>query len=106
MGNKNETRVDIRFHLDSANWLSDEVKAKVKEKISHELTKDGLLVVKSDRTRSKMLNQADALRKLRDRIWSCLEPEEELERRRKASLRAARERVKEKRNRSLIKRDR
>ena len=31
---------------------------------------------------------------------------EELERRRKASLRAARERVKEKRNRSLIKRDR
>jgi len=110
--NKNETRVDIRFHLDSANWLSDEVKAKVKEKISHELTKDGLLVVKSDRTRSRMLNQADALRKLRDRIWSCLEPEEEptseeeLERRRKAMLRAARVRVREKRNRSLIKRDR
>ena len=64
------------------------------------------------RTRSRMLNQADALRKLRDRIWSCLEPEEEptpeeeLERRRKGMLRAARERVKEKRNRSLIKRDR
>ena len=60
-----------------------------------------------------MLNQADALRKLRDRIWSCLEPEEaptvpeeELERRRKGALRAARERVKEKRNRSLVKRDR
>ena len=59
-----------------------------------------------------MLNQADALRKLRDRIWSCLEPEEEptppeeLERRRKGALRAARERVKEKRDRSLIKRGR
>ena len=47
--NKNETKVDIRFHLDSANWLSEEVKAKVKEKIPHELTKEGLLVVKSDR---------------------------------------------------------
>ena len=50
--NKNETKVDIRFHLDSANWLSDEVKAKVKEKMPHELTKDGLLVVKSDRDAS------------------------------------------------------
>ena len=47
--NKNETKVDIRFHLDSANWLSDEVKAKVREKIPHELTKNGLIVVKSDR---------------------------------------------------------
>ena len=47
--NKNETKVDIRFHLDSANWLSEEVKAKVKEKMPHELTKDGLIVVKSDR---------------------------------------------------------
>ena len=50
--NKNETKVDIRFHLDSANWLSDEVKAKVKEKMPHELTKDGLFVVKSDRDAS------------------------------------------------------
>ena len=70
------------------------------------------LVNDASRTRSRMLNQADALRKLRDRIWSCLEPEEEptseeeLERRRKAMLRAARVRVREKRNRSLIKRDR
>ena len=59
-----------------------------------------------------MLNQADALRKLRGRIWTCLEPEEEptseeeLERRRKAALKASRVRVREKRDRSLVKRDR
>jgi hypothetical protein len=51
--------------MESATWLSDEVKAKLREKISSQLTKDGFLVAKSDRTRSRTLNQADALRKIR-----------------------------------------
>lgn len=41
-----------RFHLESAEWLSEPVKAKLLERLGPELTRDGWLVVKSDRTRS------------------------------------------------------
>ena len=32
--NKVNTKVDIRFHLDSASWISDEIKQKLREKVS------------------------------------------------------------------------
>ena len=67
--NRVATKVDVRFHFDSAMWLSDEVKAAVRSRFEPELTRDGHLVVKSDRTRSQLMNQADALRKLRQAIW-------------------------------------
>ena len=41
----------FRFHVESATWLSPEIKSKVLEKYSSQLTKDGWMVVKSDRTR-------------------------------------------------------
>ncbi len=56
---------------------------------------------RSDRTRSQTLNQADALRKLRDAIWSSLETsvelteDEQLEVARKARLKAGRQRLRE-----------
>jgi peptidyl-tRNA hydrolase ICT1 len=40
------TKVDLRFHLKSATWLSESVKAKVAEKFGSQLTKDGYFVVK------------------------------------------------------------
>lgn len=99
-----------RFHLDSATWLSDEVKSKVHERIGKQLTKDGFLVVKSDRTRSQTMNQADALRKLREAIWAACEPEkpdtdeETQEKIRKGRIKAARERVREKRKNQISRR--
>ena len=105
------TKVDLRFHLDSASWLSEDVKSVIKMKHSGQLTKDGFLIVKSDRTRSRQLNQADTLQKLRHFVWSSVEEvktylektqidEVEAERRLKAQQKAARERVKEKRDQS------
>ena len=35
------------------------------DKLSNYITKDGFMVVKSDKTRSQVLNQEDAVRKLR-----------------------------------------
>eukprot|EP00088_Acartia_fossae_P036789 TRINITY_DN3798_c0_g1_i1.p1 TRINITY_DN3798_c0_g1~~TRINITY_DN3798_c0_g1_i1.p1 ORF type:complete len:199 (-),score=22.05 TRINITY_DN3798_c0_g1_i1:35-631(-) len=107
--NKVATKVDLRFHVESASWLSPGVKAKVLEKYGSELTKDGWMVVKSDRTRSQTLNQADALEKLRTAIRSALaapKPKftaEEEERIRKGKLKAARERLHYKRIRSDVK---
>lgn len=74
----------------------------------NKINKDGYLIIKSDLTRSQHLNLADALEKLRTMIRSTLveppkpTPESE-ERKRKNLLKAARERLHEKRRRSEIK---
>ena len=60
--------------MESANWLTSEVKAVLSEKMASDLTKDGWIVVKSDRTRSQSLNQADALEKLRGSIREASQP--------------------------------
>ncbi len=39
------TKVELRFHLDSATWLTEEIKEKFRQK--HSLTKDGYFIVKS-----------------------------------------------------------
>jgi peptidyl-tRNA hydrolase ICT1 len=72
--NKVATKVDVRFHVESATWLTPDVKYKILEKYGKELTKDGWMVIKSDRTRSQTLNVADALEKLRNCIRTALEP--------------------------------
>jgi len=105
---KNKTQVEIRFHLDSATWLSKEVKEIIKNKYSNQITKNGYIIVRSERTRSQLLNQADALQKLRHFIWTAVdEVRTYLERTQiddvqkekliKAQERAARERVRSKR---------
>jgi len=95
-----QTKVDIRFHVESATWLTDEVKTKIFANLGTELCRDGWLVVTSDRTRTRTLNQADALEKLRTNIRLAVEnsPEEsftalEVEKSRKERLKAARERL-------------
>lgn len=41
----------------------------------NKLTKDGYLVIRSEKTRSQQLNQADALERLRSLIWKAALPE-------------------------------
>lgn len=77
----------------------------------NKINKEGYLIIKSDITRSQHLNLADALEKLRTLIRATLvtppEPSPETEeRKRKNQLRAARERLHEKRIRSQIKQSR
>ena len=88
---------NVRFHVDSASWLSPETRAAVSEHL--ELSRDGWLIVKSDRTESSTLNMADALEKLRVNIRKAENPVTETfmlkenEMSRKAKLKAARERL-------------
>jgi peptidyl-tRNA hydrolase ICT1 len=88
--------------------LTDDVKNILKMMHVNQITKEGYLIVKSDRTRSRQLNQADALQKLRQFIWTSVDEvrtylersqvtQVEHEKLLKAEQRAARERVKSKR---------
>ncbi|XP_029032160.1 peptidyl-tRNA hydrolase ICT1, mitochondrial [Osmia bicornis bicornis] len=103
--NKTNSKVDVRFHLESAKWLSDEVKEKLLELHKTKLSKEGYLSVKSELTRSQQLNLADALEKLRSLIRDAIKPPpevspESLELKRKQKLNAARKRLFEKRKQS------
>lgn len=33
--NKVNTKVDVRFHLETANWLSNDIKSKLLEKVNY-----------------------------------------------------------------------
>ena len=37
--------MELRFHLDSATWLTEEIKEKFR--LKHSITKDGFFIVKS-----------------------------------------------------------
>lgn len=99
--NKVNTKVDLRFKVESAKWLNDEVRQKLIDNVSwwkihqlvgtylvmipntltnclqnvNKLTKDGYLVIRSEKTRSQQLNLADAMERLRSLIWKAAEPE-------------------------------
>ncbi|XP_014469971.1 PREDICTED: peptidyl-tRNA hydrolase ICT1, mitochondrial [Dinoponera quadriceps] len=109
--NRVNTKVDLRLKLSTATWLAEDIRTKLAEQYKNKINKDGYLIIKSDLTRSQHLNLADALEKLRAMIRSTLveppkpSPESE-ERIRKNLLKAARERLHEKRVRSQVKQSR
>ncbi|KAF3426687.1 hypothetical protein E2986_10673 [Frieseomelitta varia] len=109
--NRTNSKVDVRLHIESAKWLAEDVRNKLLEQHKNKLSKEGHLIIKSELTRSQHLNLADALEKLRKIIWEAAKPPskippETLEMKRKQHLRAARERLFEKRKRSEIKQSR
>ncbi|KAL1498186.1 hypothetical protein ABEB36_009023 [Hypothenemus hampei] len=106
--NKVNTKVDVRFNIKSATWLSDKIKSKLLEKFGSKLTKEGDLIFRSDLTRSQQLNLADCLEKIRNSIRVSLFEKPELspetqEKIRKRIQNANRERLALKRHHGAIK---
>uniref|UniRef100_A0A2M3ZC96 Large ribosomal subunit protein mL62 n=1 Tax=Anopheles braziliensis TaxID=58242 RepID=A0A2M3ZC96_9DIPT len=103
------TKVDIRFHLESATWLPEATRKRLAELQKGRITKDGFLVIRSELTRSQQMNTADAMERLRSFIRQAEQPlsaepspeTEEMLRRRHEK--ATRERLAIKRNRSNTK---
>lgn len=63
--NKVQTKCDLRFRIEEANWLSPATKTKLAQSHPNRVNKEGYLVIKSDITRYRLMNLADALEKLR-----------------------------------------
>ncbi|XP_037069573.1 peptidyl-tRNA hydrolase ICT1, mitochondrial-like [Pollicipes pollicipes] len=107
--NKLNTRVEIRFHVQTASWLPDEAKEGLLKKYRSRISRDGYLHVRSERTRSQLLNRADALDRIRYLVTDVLRKPKEpgpeaAERHRRLHEKATRERLREKRARSMNKR--
>ncbi|TGZ60443.1 hypothetical protein CRM22_008534 [Opisthorchis felineus] len=70
--NKTRSKVEVRFHVPSASWIPEPVRARLLEKEAHRITKDSFFIIASDRTRKQVLNQADCLERIRRLIRECV----------------------------------
>lgn len=64
--NKVETKVELRFHLDSASWIPSEVRQRLKSNESNRINSEGYMTVTSQEYRTQVQNRKDALRKLEE----------------------------------------
>jgi len=103
--NKVSTRVTLRFNVDSSAVLTAELRRRIHTKLASRINKDGVLQVTSQKTRSQELNRADVLDRfaalLRETIYK--EPPRIATRVPRA---AKRQRVDEKKKRTVIKQGR
>ncbi|XP_003217316.2 large ribosomal subunit protein mL62 [Anolis carolinensis] len=66
--NKVNTKAEVRFHLASADWITEDVRQKMAVMQKNKITKFGELIVTSEVSRYQMRNLADCLQKIRDMI--------------------------------------
>lgn len=109
--NKVNTKVDLRFHLKTAKWLPSLEKSKMEELYRTCINSEGYFIIKSERTRSQQLNLADAIDKLRYMIYRAVHTRpppsyKDLEMQQRRMEKASRERLRLKREQSLIKQNR
>ncbi|KAJ4712864.1 peptidyl-tRNA hydrolase ICT1, mitochondrial [Melia azedarach] len=62
--NKVNTKVDMRFNVKNAYWLSERVRERIMQMEKNRMNKDGELVISSTKTRTQKGNIEDALGKL------------------------------------------
>ncbi len=72
--NKVSTKVELRFDLPSTRALDDAVKARLRALAANRLDADGLLIITSERTRTREHNLSDARTKLAVLIHRALTP--------------------------------
>ncbi|CAF0979041.1 unnamed protein product [Didymodactylos carnosus] len=63
--NKNLTGVEVRFHLDTATWIPNWIKPRIKDLYGNRINKDGYFITFSDETRHQLLNQAHCFDRIR-----------------------------------------
>ncbi|KAK6947650.1 Peptide chain release factor class I [Dillenia turbinata] len=62
--NKVNTKVDMRFNIKNAYWLSDRIRERIVQMEKNRINKDGEIVISSTKTRTQKGNIEDALGKL------------------------------------------
>lgn len=103
--NKVETRVTVRWDLEATAALSDEEKARLRERMPNRITRAGVLHVTSQRHRTQAANREAAIDRLAELVAEGLR--EEAERKpTKVPRRAKRKRLEAKRRRTEVKRGR
>ncbi|XP_072882703.1 cerebellar degeneration-related protein 2-like isoform X3 [Hemitrygon akajei] len=109
--NKVNTKAEVRFHVATAEWLSKDVRNAIIAKHQNRINRAGQLIVTSEISRYQMRNLADCLQKIQNIVTAVCEPpkqqsKEAAESRRMRVENMHRERLRQKRIQSNIKRER
>ncbi|KAL4648060.1 peptidyl-tRNA hydrolase ICT1, mitochondrial [Arapaima gigas] len=64
--NKVNSKVEIRFHVETADWIPQEVRNKILLQNENRINKAGELLVTSEVSRSQQRNLSDCLQKIAD----------------------------------------
>ncbi|GAB4114166.1 MAG: alternative ribosome rescue aminoacyl-tRNA hydrolase ArfB [Thermoflexibacter sp.] len=70
--NKTETKVELRFHIQGSNLLTEEEKNLIFNKASTYINSEGVLVLSSQKTRSQVSNKEDVIKKFYTLLTKCL----------------------------------
>jgi ribosome-associated protein len=73
--NKVETKVQLLFEVQKSQVLTDEQKLQLQEKLANRISKDGILSMSSDATRSQLANKEKVVARFMDLIQHALQPE-------------------------------
>lgn len=103
--NKTETKAVLRWNLERATWITKDVKERFRMTFGSRLTTDGDVVIHSDETRNRSINEKACLQKLTEmlrRVWFA--PKKRVAT--KPTRSSQRRRVEAKRLRSEVKKNR
>jgi ribosome-associated protein len=70
--NKVSTKMELRFHVDNSELLTDEEKVLVQEKLASRITNDGFLQVVSQTERSQLQNKEQAIARFYELLRQAL----------------------------------
>lgn len=75
--NKLNTKAEIRFHVNSADWLPTAVRGRLLQYQSNKVNKDGELIITSQENRTQSKNKDDCIEKLKEMIAEAyIEPKD------------------------------
>jgi len=103
--NKVSSRVTLSFDVPASTALSEEQKLKITGRLATRITKDGVLRIVSQKTRSQDMNRNDALERFSDLLRRAL-TEQRSRIKTRVPAGAKERRIEEKRKRTLIKQKR
>ena len=66
--NKVNTKVELRFHVESCNWMDVDIKKQLKELYPNRINNDGFFVLTSQEHRTQGENKKEAFKKLQNYV--------------------------------------
>ena len=103
--NKVSSKVTLRFDLERTTAFSDEQRARIRTRLASRINNEGVLQITSQRTRSQDLNREDVVARFAELLRDALHVEKARVKT-KATRSSHEERLKEKRERTAVKRTR
>merc|ERR1711871_982191 len=77
MGNKLNTKAEVRFNVQEADWLPDDVKMRLKEYQHKIINSSGELIVSSQEHRTQKQNKLECIEKIRELVAEAYIPPKE-----------------------------